>query len=204
MPMYFARVPKHIRQVVKSADGLYLPTTFAAWKASLPKRQSGTADKSCQSFFLSLLAIVCSTNPLDTAVPVGWRIFADLRSGLSEIRVDNISDRKARLLSVSGIHPGRLSIAKASQIFQRANIKGDFDVRILSVPPIIPAALWMKRTGRGRDRLVIMESNVHDLLVGSIVTEERFVLALVGPARKLLEFEPEPVGQLQISNTADV
>jgi hypothetical protein len=199
MPINFARVPKHVRRVADTAKDLHLPATFATWKKTLPLRKVEKAEKACESFLLPLLALVCSDRPLDTALPIGWRLFEQRPTGRSEIRIDNVSDRKAKLLSVSGVSADRVTVTEASQLFRKAGIKGDFDARILSVPPIIPSALWMKRHGRGSDRLIIMESNTPALAAGTVTTDRRFISALIGPARKLLEFEPESIEGLKWS-----
>ena len=191
MAVDFPKPPKHITRLAAATIPKGFRAAYTTSEAVKTKKRLLSHYRSCECFILPLLSLVSAKKPLEGVQSIGWRLYRKVGDSILEMHLDNISDRKARIVSTANVNSGDLSVSQSFAAMKKIGLAGHYNARLLLIPPLIPRSLWLKSSGRNSDRIVIQASNVAGILPGLIITPTGLVRRLLEPARSLLEFQPE-------------
>jgi hypothetical protein len=139
-------------------------------------------------YFLPLSGIV-SGSGLEFAIAIGWRYVSIQDEQVLETTVETVSDKVVR-----DPQQRRLPIHAKSAIFHYhlkvigAKLRGSYQVRALTVPPLMTLGIWLRPKRSGSSRIIPVHSVVPELHPGQPISEKLFLLRLRNHARDLVEF----------------
>lgn len=143
------------------------------------------------------LDAVAGRRPLAESPTVGWRYLVETPAGIvasSEVAADagGRPTAFAQLNEGPFVESTAHSLADVERIPQVES--GTYEVRMLRIPALYVAALWLKDLDGGNDLIVPLVPAPDFLEAGRAYREAEFLDAIETPARQRLDFDDSPQG----------
>jgi hypothetical protein len=197
MAMQYAAPPEGAQQV--AGQGVEAVVRTARMKTSGGRALTMTAPEQLaltapHAMYNVSLAAIINEVPIDDAPQTAWRYLVDAGDGA--VASSEVAIAPGGQLTFAQLNEGPFvagteqALRDAEQIPEVAN--GNYEARVLRVPALDVAALWLKDLDGGDDLIVPLDPSPPFLVAGRVYRERELYAALAGPARERADFDDSP------------
>jgi len=162
-------------------------TRKARYRRGRRRNAASKLPASYPAYYLGLIPVVLGERSAG-AVLVGWRHFVQSAGEAIQLTIEAVSDRMFRVTKYRRFRDDEFERGLLQQHLSPDKHKGrSFELRALSVPPLVNLAIWLKAEDGGPDLYIPVDSCVIELKAGEIHNPDEFFPPLVESGRRLLE-----------------